>query len=75
MGAGYKTMIVNGVVLFYALISYFFGPSEDTPDVEAIAALVDQGTAVWLSLVAVVNGILRMVTRTPVFFRSTGAGS
>jgi hypothetical protein len=67
---GYKTIIVNGVLLVFSAVSYLFGPQSDLPDADAVGVLVDQGTALWVGVVNIINIVLRAVTTGAVFWRA-----
>lgn len=71
MFAGYKTMIVNAVVMVFGLITAFSGPIEGAPDAEDVGLLVDSADGLIVALIGLVNIILRAVTRTPVFWKKS----
>lgn len=70
---GYKTMIVNAVVVIFMALSLFV-PDAEVPTPEAVGDVVDatdklisDGQALYISGLAIVNMALRAVTTSPMF--------
>lgn len=63
---GYRTMIVNFIVALIGVIAVMF-PEAQLPTPEELGMTVDQFIGALLALLAVINMILRAVTKTPMF--------
>lgn len=70
---GYKTLIVNGIIAVFGVLSAVFGPDVDAPTADQVGILVDTADGLIMAIVGLINVGLRMVTTTPVFWKSDDA--
>lgn len=70
MLAGYKTYIINGLLAIFGILSAIFGPVEGAPDAKDVELLLDSADGIVVSIISIVNLILRTVTKTPVFWKA-----
>lgn len=70
---GYKTMIINGAVILFGAIRLIW-PDAELPDADDVGGLVDsageligKAEALYISVLAGVNMVLRAVTSSPIF--------
>ena len=64
---GKRTVIVNVVSLITMVIGSFIQVEGAAPSGEEVATFVDQGVALGVGAVNVINLFLRWLTKTPVF--------
>lgn len=62
---GYRTLIVNGLVFAFGLLQAF-GVVDLVPSPDEVGGNVDTVSGAVAAIVAVVNGLLRYITTTPV---------
>lgn len=65
--AGYKTMVINGLMLLTMIGSQFIDAPGELPSPEQVTGVIDAGIAWAVGAVNVLNMILRALTKTPVF--------
>ncbi len=63
---GYKTVTINGLVILFGLINIAY-PTFVSPSPETVALVVNETAGVIITVVGLINMVLRMVTDTAVF--------